>query len=336
MLTTQMFKDFSDYSFEDPDFNADFEISTISSGKEKYRLNKFVVSTYQSLMNMDRDWWEDQDFKVVIVDEVHTASGASIKSIMEKLIHTKIRIGTTGTLQDAEVHEFVLTGLFGEPKQIIKTADLMETKQVSELNIKCLICQYSKDTKNLARDFEYQDEIDFIVSHPRRNKFIANLGLSLPGNTLILCNFVEKQTKVIYEMISSKLDPSSKKQVFIITGEISPEEREKIRNTVEKEGRDCIIVATMATLSTGINIISLHNLILAHPSKAKIRLLQSIGRILRRNESKGKTAATLYDIADDLRGTKNYNFTMRHFAERLKIYINEHFEYKVKKIQLEE
>lgn len=331
MLTTQMYKDFAEYSQNDPTWNVDDEVSTISAGKEKYKLNGITVSTWQSLQNMPREWFDDHGFEVVVVDEAHTAQGSAIRKIMENLVDTPIRIGTTGTMQDAAVHEFVLTGLFGEAKQVIKTSELIEADQASQLSLKCLIFQYSPETMKAVKKFDYQEEIKFITSHVRRNKFIANLALSLHGNTLVMCNLVE-HVRAIEELLIAK---NTDKKIYVIMGEIDPKVREEIRTTVEREGKDCIIVCTSGTMSTGVNIVSLHNLILAHPSKAKIRLLQSIGRILRRSVAKGKFEATLFDLSDELTLNKKKNYTFDHFLERLKIYIRESFKYKIKKVNLE-
>jgi superfamily II DNA or RNA helicase len=87
-----------------------------------------------------------------------------------------------------------------------------------------------------------------------------------------------------------------------------------------------------APFSTGINIRNLHNIIFASPSKSRVRNLQSIGRGLRKSET--KDAATLYDIADDLRHKKHENFTLKHFGERIKIYSEEKFSFKIYKIML--
>lgn len=336
MLTTQMFKDFGAYSENDPNWNVDEECSVISSGKDKNNLKNITISTWQSIYDMPKDWFVDNEFDVAVCDEVHTAQGASIRAIMEKLVDTPVRIGTTGTLEDSDVHEFVLTGLFGPAKRIIATSELIEAKQASDLNIKCLICQYSAETMKAVKGYEYHEEIDFIATHPRRNRFIAYLAISLPGNSLILCNFVEKQAKVIYDMIVAKLEATgSDKKVFFISGEVPADVREQIRNTVEKDGKNCIIVGTYGCLSTGVNIVALHNLIFAHPTKAKIRLLQSIGRILRRSEKIGKLSSTLFDIADELTLSKKKNYTYGHFLERLKIYVREKFNYKIKRVNLD-
>ena len=157
-----------------------------------------------------------------------------------------------------------------------------------------------------------------------RNRFIRNLAVSLKNNTLVLFQMVEKHGKTIYEQIQKKVEDGRK--VFFVYGGTDTNDREDIRRIVESE-RDAIIVASYGTFSTGINITNLHNVIFASPSKSRVRNLQSIGRGLRKN--KEKEMATLYDIADDF-SYKNYkNYTLQHFIERVKIYNEEQFDYKI-------
>ena len=109
------------------------------------------------------------------------------------------------------------------------------------------------------------------------------------------------------------------------------DEREEIRHIVSGEN-NAIIVASYGTFSTGINIPSISNLIFASPSKSRIRNLQSIGRGLRKAD--GKEVATLYDLADDLSWKSKRNHTINHFMERVKIYNEESFEYKLYNVKL--
>ncbi len=94
-----------------------------------------------------------------------------------------------------------------------------------------------------------------------------------------------------------------------------------------------IILGSYGTMSTGVNIKNLHHVVFASPSKSRIRVLQSIGRGLRK--AKGKDSVMLYDIADDFRknGNRN-NFTLNHLAERIKFYVDEDFEYRVTEVPL--
>ena len=97
---------------------------------------------------------------------------------------------------------------------------------------------------------------------------------------------------------------------------------------------DAIIVASYGTFSTGINIRNLHNIIFASPTKSRIRNLQSIGRGLRKGDQ--KDVATLYDISDDLSWKSWNNFTLKHFAIRVKMYNEEEFDYKIYNIRLKD
>ena len=95
------------------------------------------------------------------------------------------------------------------------------------------------------------------------------------------------------------------------------------KNPLEK---NAILVASYGTCSTGINIRNIHNIIFASPSKSVIRVLQSIGRGLRKSDNKENVK--LYDISDDLCFKKYKNHTLRHLDERIKIYSREGFNYK--------
>ena len=111
-------------------------------------------------------------------------------------------------------------------------------------------------------------------------------------------------------------------------GGTDTDQREKIRGLVEKH-KNSTTIASYGTFSTGINIRNIHNIVLASPSKSKIRVLQSIGRGLRTSST--KDSVLIYDIADDL-GKDNY--TLRHFTERLNIYNEEQFDYEINKVKL--
>ena len=207
--------------------------------------------------------------------------------------------------------------------------ELIDKKELASFRIKCLTLKYPKETCQQSNSWDYQEEINFIVANEARNKFIKNLVLSLKGNTLVLFNLVDKHGKVLYNMLQDSVDAS--RHLFFVYGNTEVEERENARKITEDE-TDAIIVASYGTFSTGINIRNLHNIIFASPSKSRIRNLQSIGRVLRLGSNKEQ--ATLFDISDDLRTGKKPNITLQHFIERLKIYDEEKFEYKLYTVDL--
>ena len=162
------------------------------------------------------------------------------------------------------------------------------------------------------------------LTFEKRNKFLTNLAIDQKGNTLVLFQYVEKHGKVLYDMIRSKVD--SNRKVFFVSGETATADREAIRTITENQ-KNAIVVASMGVFSTGVNIRNLHNIVFSSPSKSQIRVLQSIGRGLRKSDT--KSSASLYDIADDLTFKERKNYTLNHFMERVKIYSSEQFPYHI-------
>ena len=317
-----MYGDFKDYGYKD-------DCKLITAGVDKEVIDeRITVTTWQSIYKMPKAWFDQ--FNVVIGDEAHLFKAKSLTSIMTKLTDCKYRFGFTGTLDGTETHKLVLEGLFGAVKSFVKTKDLIESGTVADLKIKILVLKYAEETAKNNKDNKFQDEMDFIVRNEKRNKFITNLAKSLNGNTLILFQYVEKHGKELYAQIEKSLNTNRK--VFFVFGGVNAETRESVRQIAEREN-DAVIIASYGTFSTGVNIKNLHNVIFASPSKSRIRNLQSIGRGLRKSDT--KESMTLYDIADDLQYKKKVNYTLRHLYERVKIYNEEQFQYKIYKIKLE-
>lgn len=322
-LVEQMYSDFASYGYD-----SDQYCHRQYSGKEKHT-NKFLtITTWQSIYKNEKDYFEQFDY--VMGDEAHQFKAKSLTTILSGCTNAKYRIGTTGTLDGTQTHRLVLEGLFGPVYKATTTSELIEKGHLAEFFIKCLVLKYPESICKMARDWDYNTEIDYIVQNKARNEFIKNLALSLEGNTLILFQFVEKHGKDLHNIIKTA---TSKRHVFFVFGGTDVEIRESVRSITEKE-TDAIIVASYGTFSTGVNIRNLHNIIFASPSKSRIRNLQSIGRGLRKGDN--KTEATLFDIADDFRVGKFTNYTLKHFIERVKIYDEEKFKYKFYNIELKD
>ena len=313
-LVEQMHNDFIQYGWSE---NA---LHKIYSGKDKNNVDAAcVITTWQSVHRLQKDWF--QQFGCVIGDECHGFKSKSLMSIMNKCTEAEYRFGTTGTLDGSQTHELVLQGLFGKTYRVTTTKQLQDNNTLAELSIRRLVLNYPEQVKKEFGKQTYQDEIDFIVSHEKRNNFIRNLALDLEGNTLVLYNYVEKHGKPLYNMIKDKADENRK--IFFVSGDVATSDREAIRGIVEKMSNS-ITVASLGTFSTGINIKNLHNIIFASPSKSQIRVLQSIGRGLRKSDRK----TMLYDISDDISWGQRKNFSLIHSWERAKIYEKEQFETK--------
>ena len=318
-LVEQMFKDFQDYGWD-----AENHCHRIYAGRERVNTNEVTITTWQSVYQLDRSFFEEYD--VIIGDEAHLFKSKSLIGIMDKCHHAKYRYGFTGTLDGTQTHKWVLEGLFGPSYKVTGTKKLIDEGHLAKLDIQCLVL------KHRPQKFDtYEDEIKYLISHENRNKFISNLSVDLKGNTLVLYTRVETHGAILYDLINKKV--SDGRKVFFIHGGVDAEDREQVRKITEEE-KDAIIVASFGTFSTGINIKNLHNVIFASPSKSRIRNLQSIGRVLRKGKDKVK--AKLYDIADDATMGSRKNYTLNHFIERVKIYVQEQFNYEIISINLKD
>ena len=316
-LVEQMEKDFIDYGYSPKG------IHKIYSGKDKDNINSaIVISTWQSIYKLPKDWFDQ--FGMVIGDECHGFKSKSLTDIMNKCTEAKYRIGTTGTLDNAQVHHLVLQGLFGKIHRVTTTKELQDNNTLAQLDINIIILKYDEKTRKDFGKKTYHDEIDFIVGHEGRNRFIRNLALSSSGNTLVLFQRVDAHGKPLFDLINEKAEKDRK--VFYVSGEVETNDREAIRQITEKQ-KDAIIVASLGTFSTGINIRNLHNIIFASPSKSQIKVLQSIGRGLRQSDDGRST--TLYDITDDIHYKGRKNYALLHGEERVKIYNKEKFNFKI-------
>ena len=317
-LVEQMYSDFIDYGWEDK------YLHRVYAGHDKGSKKPVVISTWQSIYKLHRPYFAQ--YGCIIGDEAHLFKAKSLTDIMAKSGDVKYRFGLTGTLDGTQTHRLVLEGLFGQVKKIITTKELIDRGTLAELEIDCIVLKHTEEEAKRVRYYTYAEEINYLVSHPKRNKFIEKLCASIKGNTLLLFQLVEKHGVLLYNELKT-LD----RKVFFVYGGTTTETREKIRAITEKE-KDAIIVASYGTFSTGINIRAINNIVFASPSKSRIRVLQSIGRGLRQNDDKSKVK--LFDVSDNISYKSRPNFTYRHFTQRLNIYKEEQFKYHINRINL--
>ena len=313
-LVEQMYSDFEDYGWSSGTY-----CQKVYQGYTTKITKDVVISTWQSIYKMPKKYFEQ--FDCVIGDEAHFFKAKSLTSIMTKLHQCKYRFGFTGTLDGTETHRLVLEGLFGSVEQVVTTKDLIDKKTLANLKIKCITLKHPEKRERM----DYAEEMDYLVSHESRNRFILGLCNTITGNTLCLFQLVEKHGKVLYEGMKGS------ENVYFVYGGTDTEQREKIRGLVE-EHKNSTTIASYGTFSTGINIRNIHNIVLASPSKSKIRVLQSIGRGLRTSST--KDSILVFDIADDISYKGRRNFTLNHFFERLNIYNEEQFNYEISKVRL--
>lgn len=322
-LVTQMESDFRDYGY-----TGDIHSSIGGLSTDNDIPADMVITTWQSLNNgkskKPKNWY--RQFGLVFGDEAHGCKATSLIQILSSLEACKYRFGTTGTLDGQPLNEATIEGLFGPKFKSISTKELMDQGYVTKLKIKCIVLKYPENIAQQVKGKSYQEEVDFLVNCEARNKFLKNLTLSLQGNKLLFFRIID-HGRILNQLISADSDHN----VFYIDGSVSGDQRESIRKAIEDE-HNATLIASLGTTSTGVSINKLHHMIAASPSKSKIKVLQSIGRMLRLHDSKEE--AILYDIVDDLSYKSHQNFTLKHFAERAKIYDSEKFDYEIYNVRL--
>jgi len=313
-LVEQMYSDFEDYGWSSGTY-----CQKIYQGHDRKVTKDVVISTWQSLYKMPKAYF--RDFGCVIGDEAHMFKAKSLTGIMTKMHQCKYRFGLTGTLDGTQTHQLVLEGLFGAAEKVVTTKELIDKNTLASLKIKCIILRHP----NIREKMDYAEEIEYLVTNEKRTDFVVNLLRHLNGNTLCLFQLVEKHGKILNDRMKEE------ENVYFVYGGTDTSEREKIRGLVETHSKSTTI-ASFGVFSTGVNIRNINNIVLASPSKSKIRVLQSIGRGLRTSSS--KDSVLIYDIADDISYNERRNFTLNHFTERLNIYNEEQFDYDISKVKL--
>lgn len=331
-LVEQMYSDFKDYGWMDID---DYAVRLYSNKIKNFDNTKPVlITTWQSIFRKSENFFER--FGGIIVDEVQHLKSVSIQTIAKKCKNADYRLGFTGTLPMEKADRYNIHGFLGQKLFDLKASTLIDKGILSNIKIANVILKYTPEEVNYIKNRDYQSEIDYILDHKKRNKILNKIIDNTPKehNILLLVNRIEKSLDLVQPYLQEKYP---NRIIYRISGQTDANEREQIRKEMEKNN-GVILCATYQTMSTGVNIKKLHNVIFFASYKSKIKVLQSIGRGLRKHKSKEKLI--LWDVVDDFRwkkrtGNIGENHTFKHFKERLKYYKDQGFEYKNKIIKIE-
>ena len=290
------------------------------TGKDELNLSTNVIVANLGILQsskQDITWVEHID--LLVVDEVHKLRrGNKVNKILSK-IKTNNRFGFTGTLPPDNLDKWNIFGKIG-PQLFEKMAhELRDENYVAPAKVHVLEINYSTPTSQIYTGNNgnnyYIQENEFIRSNKYRNNLISKLCNKLDNNTLILIDYIEHG-----ELLTAAIQSiCKKKKVYFIQGSVETDERKRIQNYIEKK-KNIVVVAISKIFSTGINIKNLHYIVFAGGGKAKIKIVQSIGRGLRLHTDKKELI--IFDIADNLR------YGQRHVEERLTLYDNEDIKYK--------
>lgn len=276
--------------------------------------NQILVSQFK-----DSEWVKYVD--LLVVDECHKVKPSNEISKIISAIKTSNRYGFTGTLPDNQLDKWFIIGKLGPVLYEKNSHDLRLESYLTNVEVKIINLNYGPCLIPNLTDSEYRNELNFIYTHEKRNKFISQLSNKLNNNTLILVNHI-LHGEALFNIIK---DNCTSKKVFFIRGDVEIEEREKIKKLMESRN-DIICVAISAIFSTGVNIKNLHNILFVSGGKSFIRTVQSIGRGLRLHANKSKLI--IIDLCDNLR------YGNQHSEKRKQIYNTEKIMYSEKNIDI--
>ena len=334
-LVDQMYSDFLAYGASEDFLNSIQRIG--GDYKDKKLKGDIVISTWQSLKNLKKDI---NEYQCLLIDEAHKAKADVLNGILKTNIQKKI--GMTGSMPIIKIDSMKLEEIFGEPKIYANAKDLIELGLLTKTSIIAVFLNYPR--KDTRASWKYQQESKFIREYPKRLEYTANLINKVSNSGITVATFnTSKFGEELYEKVSGKKlgkDRNSFERqkacgVFFISGKTKPELREKIRLYLNSEiSTDEKLIAQTTTIDTGINIPKLKNFVFAEfPGKSFTKILQSIGRVMRKSEDSGDSVY-VWDIVDCFDYT-NENYTLKHFWDRQKFYEAEGHPIHEKEIQLE-
>jgi superfamily II DNA or RNA helicase len=290
---------------------------------ERKELNKqHTICTWQSLNNLNKKTKKDQtDFPIdeflkdvvcVMVDEVHMAKADVLKQLLTgPFAEIPIRWGLTGTIPKEEYEQASLVASLGAVINKLSASELQNKGVLANCHVNVIQTQDVQSFRN------YQEELTYLTTNNERLQFLSNLveEIRSGGNTLILVDRI-KSGELLQELI-----PGS---VFI-QGKTKMEERQEEYDEVATEQYK-VIIATYGVAAVGINLPRIFNLALLEPGKSFVRVIQSIGRGIRKAEDKDHVQ--IWDI------TSACKFSKRHLTTRKKFYKEANYPYTINKVNL--
>jgi len=307
-LVSQTYGDLIDYGIKE---------SLISkwTGNHEFKDTKIVIANNQILLSEKQDKSVLNKFQCVIVDEAHKQASAEKISKLIKNLKAKHIFGLTGSLPESKFDIWSINRIFGSIIYQLKSIDLRNENYISKVRVVALEIDYTSApvfTKATMSNptAGYEEETTWLQTSEYRNSLITKLVNRLETNTLVLVDRIAHGEHLL-EFLKEQTD----KDVYFVQGSVEVEERENIKQLMEStNGVVCIAISKI--FSTGISIKNLHNIIFAAIGKARIKIIQSIGRSLRLHHS--KEIATIFDIAD-----VGLIYGNKHFEERKLLYVSE-------------
>lgn len=296
-----------------------------------------TATTWQSVYDSPELF---KDIQAIIIDEAHNTKSNSMQNIMDASINSSIRLGFTGTLPPSIIEKIEIISALGPKHTYITAQQLIDRGLACPVTINCCFLKYNQYDSNRINGLKYQDEIKALYKHEGRIEIIKKLltKLQSQGNTIVLFDRIELAETVLESIHGEWTDINTLRTInptnhMLITSKTKSKERDKMVKYME-ENNNCIIFGTSSIMSTGISIKKLNSLVFLSSSKSPIRVVQSVGRVIRLHPE--IKHVNVYDLIDDCRvWNKNIpknNYSYTHFEERLAIYGSPETGYPLKEI----
>lgn len=280
-----------------------------------------TICTWQSLNSMEKQFRDGksnvsivdfaEDVNCVIVDEVHQAKADVLKKLLTgAFANVPIRWGLTGTIPKDDGDKIGLTITLGQVVNKLAASELQDMGVLANCQVNVLQLQDTAEYSN------YQEELTYLTTDKQRLDYMAGLikSLSLEGNTLVLVDRI-KAGQGLMERLPD--------ETVFISGSMKSKERKDEYDDVSSANNK-IIIATYGVAAVGINIPRIFNLVLVEPGKSFVRVIQSIGRGIRK--AKDKDHVEIWDL------TSSAKFSKRHLRERKKFYTEANYPFTIDKV----
>lgn len=296
------------------------------TGSHKLNLGSNVIVANMGILQSDKsdvEWIKDID--LLIIDEVHKLRKDNKINKLIKTIRTPHKYGFTGTMPEQMLDQWNIIGQVGRVLYERNSFELRKQQYVAKAKVQVIKIQYKDKPPVFPADrydpgARFRREQQFLAKNKFRNDIMNKLCINFDNNSLIMVDYIEHGEE-LYGKLRAECN---NKQVFFIKGEVEVEERDKVKRLMERSN-DVVCIAISKIFSTGINIKNLHYIVFAGGGKAKVKIIQSIGRGLRLH--KDKKGVIIIDIADML------HYGLQHYSKRLSLYKGERIDYGIKKIE---
>lgn len=267
--------------------------------------NRIVVSTWQSLANNEQ---ELQRFNMVVVDEVHGVRGDILHNLLKEMPETKWRFGFTGTMPNDTNEALQVESYIGPVLKSYKSSVLAEEGYIATCTINMLNINYRD---NYTGDFNTIKNGVFDTMF--RKNIIKSIVKNVKGSILLLVDKVELEGRLIERYLNEQKD-LGKREIVFIHGKMDAENRSYWQKRIN-EKKNIIAIATFGVFQMGINIKSLRYAVLCSSFKSNIRVLQSIGRTLRKHPDKEGKGAIVFDLNDQVKILEDHGKERANFYE---------------------